>query len=384
MWLLKVISEFYIILFLLILLLGSLKTIKVNKVYYYLAFAFAVCIGIMAFNLEPGVKLDLYRLQNYVKLLQFGDGSFFSKIWGVKGFMGGDSTQAMIGWNLICYAVKELGDVHWLSAIGSFLTFFNILYMIVDYAYSKGYTSELISIGILLAFMGAPVQYVLSGIRNILAVSYVLLAFYLLFYKKKSLVLSIIMLIFGITIHPAALFALFPVFFVKFRRQKLLRAIALFSLPIIFTLANAMKGLNIPLISLTVNRVLFYTNVQYQYDRPEMIANIAVFLTISFVYWYYKKQGYIKENNILQTYYINAYYLLGAMMVGCSIHRDFTLRIGYIMGIGAIPVLAAILWSKKDNLHDKYMNSFLILITIVCCIKVYYDTAIGILQWNFG
>lgn len=384
MFILKLLSGFYIIVFLLILFAGSFKRIKVDRSFYVMSFIFALCVGVWGFSLEPSVDLDLYRLQKRVRLLKFGSGSFFSKIWGASGMIGRDSTQGMIGWNLLCYVVQGMGNVHLLSAIGSFFTFFNVLYILVDYTRLEAKTSKLLGIGLLLAFMGLPIQYVFSGIRNALAVSLVMLALYLIFYKKKAFVFSIVLIFLAATIHPAALFALMPVIFARFRKQMLVRGIVLFTLPFAFMIANILAGTSIPILSTVLNRVLFYSNVQYQYDRPEMIANIAVFVSIGSVYWLYKREGQITEDSKLQTYYVNAYYILGIMMIGCAVHRDFTLRIGYIMGIAAIPIISKIILCPKKNKMDSIVYVSLILAILVCCGKVYYDTFLGLSQWNFG
>ena len=384
MSILRLLSIFYMGIFVLILFAGSFKNIRVARIFYSLSIIFALCVGIWGFSLEPSVRLDLYRLHNYVRSLEFGAGSFFSKIWGAKGMLGVDSTEGMIGWNLLCYIVQGIGDVHWLSAIGSFLTFFNVLFIFVDYIRSEGLTSKTLGIGVLLAFMGLPIQYVLSGIRNALAVSLVMLSLYLFFYKKQSHILSILLILAAATIHTACLFAVVPIFFVRSKRQIVWRAAGLFSMPLIFAVANALRSVSIPFLSVMFNRVLFYTNVEYQYDRPEMIANIVVFVSVAYVYWHHKRRGLIEEKSDLQTYYINAYYLLGSIMIGCSVHRDFTLRVGYIMGIAAFPVLSKILLCEHDNRTATYMNYVLVLILLVCCGKVYYDMFAVISQWTFS
>lgn len=384
MTILKLLSVFYIIVFVLILFLGSFKNIRVTKTFYILSIILAICVGFWGFILEPSTRLDLYRLHNYVQSLQFGSGSFVSRIWGAKGILGIDSTEGMVGWNLLCYIVRGLGDIHWLSAIGSFLTFSSVLYVLVDYTRSEGRTSRALGIGLLLTFMGLPIQHVFSGIRNALAVSLVMLSLYLLFYKKKSRILSILLILLAVTIHPASLFAIVPIIFVRFKNQFVWRAAGLFTMPLLFAVANAFKGVSIPFLSTMFNRILFYTSVEYQYDRPEMIANIVVFISVGLVYWHYKRKGFIAENNSLQSYYINAYYLLGSIMIGCSVHRDFTLRIGYVMGMAAFPVLSEILHCNHDNKTVATINSFLLLILLVCCGKVYYDMFAVLSQWTFG
>lgn len=383
MSILRLLSAFYIVFYIFILIIGSLTDIRIKKDYYILSFIFALCIGFWGFCLVPGRRLDLNRLYVYVQSLRFGNGSILSKIWGVKGNLGEISTEGMIGWNLICYIVQKTGNVHWLGAFGSFLTVFNVSYILVDYLHTENLSSKALGIGLLLSFMGLQLQYVFSGIRNTLAVSILVLSIYLFAYRRKSIIQSILLAFLAITIHPACIIALVPIIFVKFDNQLLWRCVALFTMPLIFTIARALQGITIPFLSMILNRILYYTNSEYQYDRPEMIANIIAFISIGFVYWYHKKRGLIKETK-QQKLYMNAYYLLGMMMIGCSIHRDFTLRIGYIMGIAAFPVLSKILYTKYDNRAERYINYTMTLIVLIICGKVYYDTFTVLSQWNFG
>lgn len=380
----RLLSILYIGVFILILFVGSFKNIRLTRNFYLLSTIFALCIGIWGFCLEPSVRLDLYRLQNYVLSMQFEGGSFFRKILGANGILGSGSGEGMIGWNLLCFIVYGMGDIRWLSAIGSFLTIFNVMYVLVDYSRLEVRSSKVLGISMLLAFMGLPIQYILSGIRNALAVSMVLLSLYLIFYKKTPYIFSIILILLAATIHPACLFAIIPSFFVKSKKQIVWRMVGLFTMPLIFAIAKALKSVSMPFISVVINRVLFYTNIEYQYDRPEMIANIVVFISIGFVYWYHKRKGYIEEKSNLKTYYMNYYLLLGSIMIGCSVHRDFTLRVGYIMGMVAFPALSKILLCNHDNRAVTYMNLALILILLVCCGKVYYDMFSVISQWSFG
>ena len=96
MSILRLLSIFYMGIFVLILFAGSFKNIRVTRIFYSLSIIFALCVGIWGFSLEPSVRLDLYRLHNYVRFLQFGTGSFFSKIWSAKGMPGVDSTEGIL------------------------------------------------------------------------------------------------------------------------------------------------------------------------------------------------------------------------------------------------------------------------------------------------
>lgn len=380
---LKAICGFYMILYLWLLLIGLILRIEVDQTYQVISLLFALSVGVYGFCLEPSRALDLSRLQNYIRTLRFSGNSFFSKIWGAAGIMGGYSTKGMLGWNMLCYIVQLLGDVNWLSAISVMIIFATTMGVIVDFAINKGYDSRAVGIGVALTFMGMQVQYVFSGIRNALAVSLAVLALYLIFYRKKHFVLSGILLLLAVTTHTMVAILAVPIVLAKIKKQRLVRGIALFTLPIMFEIAEALQKMSIPFVSTVVSRILFYTSVQYPYDRPEMIANIVVFIVVGFVYWLLLKREYLEESEF-QRLYMNAYYLLGTMMIGCSAHRDFTLRIGYLMGIATVPVICRFFELKEWNKFTSVLSYIVMLTVLACCTKVFYDTAFVMSQWSFG
>ncbi len=383
--LMKFISGGYILFFLLFLFVGLFFKIKVGYAYRVGVIILAITAAVFAYRFEPGVRLDLYRLQRYIQSLNFDGANFWGSIWGAEGVLSGTSITGMISFNVLCYLISLTGDPHWLSTISVFLTIGVLLSVHVDYIIEKKYSSREFGIGVILIFLGMPLQNIYSGIRNNLAVTAVVLGLYLLFFKKRSIVFSIILLFAGATMHPAVLILIIPLLFCRIKHQKLVRVVCLLSVPFIFILPNILKLIPLSFFQYLGNRIAFYKSTQYQYDRPEMIANIIIFLAVGFLLWINRNLKIIDIQDGLELSYINAYYILGFIMLGCSIHRDFALRIGYIMGIMAVPIASKLYYIGESDSNKMNFSTFALTgIILVCAIKVYYDTILGFSHWNFS
>jgi len=74
------------------------------------------------------------------------------------------------------------------------------------------------------------------------------------------------------------------------------------------------------------------------------------------------------------------------MMIGCVIRRDFSLRIGYIMDIAAIPVFNKIMFRRQfssKNQNDRIIPLIIAAGLIACCGKVFYDCWYTMSKWVF-
>lgn len=379
----KYLTVFYIAIFFLIILIGTIRSVKLTKVYYYLSMIFIVCVSYWAFCLVPTRGLDLFRLQQSVDWVSLNCNNLFDAVIKPE-----DKYTGLLGLNILFYIVSRMGSSQWLQTIGVFSTFTILIIMLLDFARSKNYNSKAIIPAFAIVFMGMPIQYVFSGVRNAMAVSLVILSLYLLLYKKiKYKWISYILFLIGATIHPAVLMIL-PALAISFSKKQLVyRLLALLGIPIIFGTASLLQSLPNTFIQYIVNRVVFYQNVQYQYDRPEMIANIVVFILIGSGNWYFKKEGILDEDNESKTQkiYENIYYFMGFLMIGCSIHRDFTLRVGYMMGILGVPMLLKIIFkmNKYKSSTVKFTELVMFVGILICEAKVYYDTYFVMSQFVF-
>ena len=115
-----------------------------------------------------------------------------------------------------------------------------------------------------------------------------------------------------------------------------------------------------------------------------MIANILIFAVVGLVVWVNRRRGKFDVQEGLETLYLNAYFILGFIMIGCSVHRDFALRIGYLMGIMAIPIVSRLYFADESQSYKLSPTAFVLSGTIlVCAAKVFYDTIVGFSHWTF-
>lgn len=371
----------YLLAFLMLLIIGLIRPIRITGLYKGLAFLASVALAFWAYQLEAGRKLDLYRQFQSIEWVAGNSKNFIDAVLHPN-----DAYTGLYGLNAFFYLTTKLGTVHWYPAVATFFTTFILSACLLDYLKMNGYTSKEYAYGLLLIYMGMPMLYVFSSVRNALAISIIIFALYQMIYKNNThRILHCVLIFLAATIHPASLFIFPPILVtnLKPKLQKMLRFAALLAFPAIFAVSRLLASSPISTLRYIGMRVLFYENVQYQYDRPEMIANIAVFLTIYIVGYVFEKNREVTVDCGLERKYLNAYIFLGYLMIGCSVHRDFTLRIGYLMGILAVPLVLRINKApvtEKDRVVRVLMNIGI----IVCMAKVYYDTYYGISRWDFG
>lgn len=380
---LKIITELYIVIFSLLIIIGSVCKIRISKVYYYLVVLLCLCVSFWAYQFNPFKTLDLYRMYNAIDVMRNYSTNIVDAIKGT-----GSRYQALFGTNLLFYIVSRTGNDKWLQTIGTLTTSLIITIIIINYSRTEKYNSNVILPSLVLCFMGMPMQYVLSGVRNSMAVALTLLFAYLVYYKKtKHRIMAILIYVLGITIHPVVLLIIPIIIASKFNQQKVFRVIALLGLPLIFLFAGILKSVPISFIQYICGRVLYYKSIQYQYDRPEMIANIWVFIVTNSVYRFLLKRGQFKNVSCMEIRYANTYYLLGCLMIGCAVHRDFTLRIGYMMGIMAIPIFLRVMYmhnAGKNSSQTLILKYGLFFTVLVCSAKVFYDTYYIFSQYTFN
>lgn len=380
---LQIIATSYLLFYILVVLVSANRRVSVSRKWYLLTGLAVLSIAVWAYSLEPHKKLDLYRLQLYVEQIQYMDASFIECIiTGIGNYKG------LVSFNALCYVVGLLGNLRLLSFFSVLLTLTPILFIILDYIRTEKYDSRAYLMAVLITFMGMQLQYVFSGVRNGISVSFAVTAVYLKYRKKCKGIWPYLIYFISFTMHPIS-FVLLPVIIVsRFRYQRVLRGVALFSLPMVFGIGRILAKLPLQLLNIVGERLSFYSTSAYIYDRPELIADISVFIVFSFSYWLMKKGGaFEKEASGFQRY-LNSYYFLGFMMLGCSLHRDIALRIGYFMGISAIPIMCKTIFDEHNSLYPKrqfrQIRRIMVALILVCCAKVYYDTVFVMMQWNWS
>lgn len=346
------------------------------------AMLLALSIAVIAFRLKPGPGLDLYRLHQNVDAMRAAGGGLIHRMGAVQSRYSG-----MLAFNLLCAMVSFFENNGWLSAVAVFGTFSMLLWVLLDFLKKEEYGSDALLPAVAIVFMGVQVQYAFSGVRNALAVAMTALGIYWLLYRRQRRAGAIVLLALAMTMHPIVLAVIPTAILSGTKKQKVWRLAVLFALPIVFWLADKVLAV-LPIAAMRSlgERILFYTDRAYAYDRPEMIANFAMFAAIGGGYWLLERLGCLEAEQTGWKRYVDAYYLMGFAMIGCVFRRDFALRMGYLMGIAAVPLLCRILFRRVEGANEKLAGIVPILVRLglaVCCAKVYYDTLVVMMQWQF-
>lgn len=376
------VAQIIIVLFATMLIATFLKPFAVQRFWYVLGILFALGLAIWGFKLTPDSKLDLYRLNILVDEMRMSD-----SLAGVLVANDQDIYGTLVFFRILCFLVSRTDTNSWLPFIAIFTTVSLVFYVLIDYLRSEHYSTRAILPSLAVIFMGMQMQYVFSGIRNALAIALTITALYLAFYKKRGYLLPLLLYMMAVTTHQMVFILLPTVLVCRVPKGQLLfRGLALCAIPIIFALASLVVQIPNAWVQSVGTRILYYTDREYIYDRPEMIANIAVFAVVGLAYWILRCSGYLPAETPGWKTYMNAYYFLGCVMVGCVVHRDFSLRIGYIMGIAAVPVLCRILFTRRSknlSTNEKLVQCGIVLALLICCAKVYYDSWYVFSVWEF-
>lgn len=368
----------------LVLFLGicACRNYKVTRVWYVILFVWVFVMANMAYHLIPNKRLDLYRLQQLAESMRFSDDSAWSLI--IEGV--GDKYEGLIAFNILCYIVAIMGN-QWMSVISVLITISLLMYVIVSYLISKNYTCRALLVAIFVTFMGLQMQYIFSGVRNGIATSLTIFALYRMYRHKRMLLSSIIVYILAILMHPVVMVVAPMLAIASYgKHQKIFRIISLLAIPIIFAIAAIFTTIPNAFFQYVGNRVYHYENNNYAADRPEMIANIAIFLAVALSYWFLNRENCFKKQSRVDEVYTNLYYLLGFVMIGCAMKRDFINRIGYLMGILSVPLMCKNFFDVKRQKQSGNIKVILILLFLgltACCSKVYYDTLWVMTKWMF-
>lgn len=380
----QILSLFTLECCILLLVGGIIRGFRVTRNYYWLVLAVAASVAVWAYSFEPSSRFDLYRLYENIKEMELGD-------WESNVIANDGEYSGLYAFNAICYLVHLAGNNRLLSVISALTVFCATLGVLISYFRSEGYSSKGLLLSIAMIFAGMQIQYVLSGVRNSMAVSLTILGLYLFFYKKRLRILSIVLYLAACTIHPMVLM-IFPVVLLSnFRHQKALRTAALFIVPVVFGSIDIMDKIPISLVQNTAKRLEAYQFQAYRSDRPEMIANTAFFIILGGTYWYLSKKGIITPFSEKHANLENFYYLLGFAMTGSVVHRDFALRLGYFMGVLNVPVLCKVFFSEHHWEHCttryrkliRYLLLGALICILICMFKVYYDSVYTIKRMTF-
>ena len=271
---------------------------------YRYAFLLAVDFGVLAYCFEPSHEMDLTRYFDILKVVAAQE-SFFS----AKEYMPGGGT--LIVQDLFFYLIAKTGEFHLLPLISMFITYAITFYICIDFGKYEGNSRRATIYCLLFIISTLPFPYLISNIRNIMAIAIFLLAIYRELVQNKKNMLTIFLYLISVFTHFSILVLIIIRILLPFYRmikKKYVFLIVIF----MFVCMNAISNLHIisgsGLIQIFINKVIIYLNSEnsdYALRISDSIAysaqkfffiSIVVFLLFIILTFNKKANKFVQRN----------------------------------------------------------------------------------------
>lgn len=349
-------AKAYVVLFMSCTVLTVFLFKKFNlskKQFVFIWCIFILSLSIMAYNMNPPVGWDINSHSMFMNQIRGSEMSFFDFLFKNDSLIGGAEYTSLFTFNILRYIVVSISQNNLLlPAICAFIDYSILGYIIVDWSEQNNGDYKISIFTLLLNFSFTPYVHAISGMRNILSASIIGLAAYLYLYKKKSIILLIVLSLAAVTVHPAAIITVPFIFLAKLK----IGSIGFAAVFIVSALANPvaqrLSYSQIGFLALIGHKYLNYTaETQYRSSRTPLYGVLiitAVFLLIYFLL--YRRFNMLdKQSDKKIIYNFLAIYMV--YIWGNIGNYDMVLRPAYVLGVLA-PVLSSFLsdeqiWSNK-------------------------------------
>lgn len=273
----------------------------------------------------PSHGWDLYRHYQYLDALRAANYDFADYMFNYNNLLGGGTRSGLYGFKLIFFIMSKFNN----DRILPFFTL-TIVYGIWSYItqdwLKKNNKPELLAPSLMLCLATMPYVYVNTGIRNGLAASLVALALYQEFEKKRSPIVTALILVFSCTIHNAVIIVipcwLLAHFAVKLKTVFLIAI----GLALLKPVAQFVYAQSIPGISQAANLYLVYIRSDaYFFSYGYLVVDIVFLLLIVYSFYYANKRY---DGNLYKFIFI--YAIVIAAQIG---HYDLILRPMYVLAM---------------------------------------------------
>lgn len=218
------ITTYMVIMLIVVYLVYRLPKEKLKKV----LIIYNILLFIMAYFYIPATSADLYRLTNTMK---------YYASFGIS-----DLPQLLLNskapvYVLYSYIIGKIGIDNLLPAITSLIFYSNIFIIFYKSSKKLNLSNKSTAMSLLLFMEMGKFLEVISGIRTMLAFSFIALCCYNEFIEKKSVIKDILFYLIASLIHPAAMvLALIRMIFLLFQKEgKILKRLFNFILLIIIS-----------------------------------------------------------------------------------------------------------------------------------------------------
>lgn len=212
-------------------------------------------VAIIGFNIIPNFTDDLHRYFDILDQMRNGGLFYLNNISEYKNFYA---------INYYFYLISFTGVNELLPALTGFIVYYILLYIIFDFANSKGINTSTLVIVTIFILVIIPMYEIIGGIRNGLAFAVFGLSIYRDIIKKKKDFITYFIYFISIFIHSSIfILLLFRILVQLFQRtpQKLFLNIIVMCWPLYLTILeiilNFMSG--IPFLSIIYSKMDIYT-----------------------------------------------------------------------------------------------------------------------------
>lgn len=388
-----------------LILLGIAGKIN-SKVYIVFCL---VCLSLMYYCVSPTSDFDLYRhyeIYSYIRDINVHDifkklnaSSYVALLFNIYV----ESSPAYI---LYVFFLSRIGGSHLLILITNILVYGIVFYIIYDIGKKNGISDKKINLAIV--FMLIAINYLdISGIRNILAISVILLGLYWDLILKKNRIMCIALYVIACLLHMSVIILVF-LRLILLIKNKLVRRVSIVS--VIFSIWIAViiqkSGFNINglgFIGNIINQVLvklvdfvsgngsslLLDSMTTRFYILNLVARIgSVCICGIFYIGIYKKKT--KNENILE--YIDYLLLVYAFFVSSLIQYDLIIRTSMMVVLLMAPLLP-ISFSQvivkvgnfKIVIKKKYKYwGAIVILGLICVLGIYYSISYRALDGLFS
>lgn len=338
---------------------------------------FAITVAILAFILEPPIGWDLSRHFLWMNEIRDSNLSFNNFIFNNINGVGLYEYKNLIFYNLIRYIIIKLTDNnHWLPCICTFFNYIIVGYIAYDWEYTNHKHRKMSLITPFLCSAFLPFILVVSGIRTALASSIAALAIYLYLYKKRRMILFIILMLISSTIHQVVLFSI-P--FVCLSKLKIGIKGLIFSISFSFIInivSPYMVNSKYSFLAFLGQKFVASPSFGGRFALLADIILILAFLGLYFILGDYFKKFVWDESH--KTLYIFLIYYMG-FILGNIGNNELILRPSYLLGFFS-PLFAELLENKKAwiYIHGERLQYAGIILCILLCLLASYDNVLPI------
>lgn len=388
------IAKSYIIFFVVwTVFLTFFKKIRLSKRQFIFFWAFFVfSLSVFAYNQSLNyTNSDMFFHSNQMDQIRGSGISFIDFLFNNKNKIGGYSYTNLLTFNIIRYLIIKITSNNLLlPTICTVIDYSIIGYIIADWSYQDTGEYRLDIFTLLLNFAFIPYVYVITGLRNALAACLIGLGAYLYLYKKKRMIVLIILAFMAVTVHPVAILTI-PFIFLAKLNIKFLGFVSVFLISVLAEpIAIYFSQSEISFLALIGRRYIGYTSdEQFRGGNAALYAVLiisAVFLLIYFLFYRRINKFDVQSPKMIMYNFFAIYMLYILANIG---NYDMVIRPAYVLGVLS-PILTSFLsdrliWSSNgsNTWPEKLINLGITAGSIFSCLIVNYSFYLYLMKYYF-